>query len=41
MKNQIIYNPILELGDMPKFGVMFKMDTDYNQLLESVNSKWV
>lgn len=26
------YDPILELGDMPQFGVMFKLDADYNNV---------
>ncbi|MBP3886213.1 MAG: DUF4981 domain-containing protein [Cellulosilyticum sp.] len=29
---KLSYDPILELGDMPEFGVIFKMDADYNQL---------
>ncbi|MDB8711099.1 glycoside hydrolase family 2 TIM barrel-domain containing protein [Mediterraneibacter gnavus] len=27
------YDPLPELGDMPQFGVMFKMDADYNNVI--------
>ena len=27
-----LYDPVKELGDMPEFGVMFKLDADYNQV---------
>ena len=32
IKVKLSYDPIMELGDMPEFGVMFKMDADYSQL---------
>ncbi|MBQ7955595.1 MAG: DUF4981 domain-containing protein [Lachnospiraceae bacterium] len=32
IKTTLTYDPIKELGDMPEFGVMFKMDADYEQL---------
>ena len=32
IKVKLSYDPILDLGDMPEFGVMFKMDADYDQL---------
>lgn len=28
----LVYDPVKELGDMPEFGVLFKMDADYDQL---------
>ncbi|KAE9636185.1 DUF4981 domain-containing protein [Defluviitalea raffinosedens] len=28
----LAYDPVKELGDMPEFGVMFKLDADYDQL---------
>lgn len=32
VKVTLSYNPVKELGDMPEFGVMFKISADYNQL---------
>ena len=32
VKVTLSYDPVKELGDMPEFGVMFKMDADYNTL---------
>ncbi len=32
IKVNLSYDPIMELGDMPEFGVMFKLDADYNEL---------
>lgn len=29
---KLSYDPVKELGDMPEFGVMFKLDADYSQL---------
>ncbi len=29
---KLIYDPVKELGDMPEFGIIMKMDADYNQL---------
>lgn len=29
---KLSYDPVKELGDMPEFGVMFKMDADYNRV---------
>ncbi len=29
---QLDYEPVPELGDMPEFGVMFRLDADYDQL---------
>ena len=29
---RLSYDPVAELGDMPEFGVIFKMDADYDQL---------
>lgn len=29
---QLTYNPVLELKDMPEFGVMFKVNPDYDQI---------
>ncbi|MDO4490242.1 MAG: glycoside hydrolase family 2 TIM barrel-domain containing protein [Lachnospiraceae bacterium] len=32
VKTTLVYDPVKELGDMPEFGVMFKLNADYNQL---------
>lgn len=32
IQTQLSYTPVKELGDMPEFGVMFKMDADYQQV---------
>lgn len=32
IKTTLSYDPVEELGDMPEFGVMFKMDADYDHL---------
>ena len=29
---KLTYDPVTELGDMPEFGVIFRMDADYNHL---------
>lgn len=32
IQTTLSYDPVKELGDMPEFGVMFKLDADYNQV---------
>jgi len=32
VKVTLVYNPVEQLGDMPEFGVMFKLDADYNHI---------
>lgn len=32
VKVKLSYDPVAELGDMPEFGVMYKLDADYDQL---------
>ncbi|MCR4617791.1 MAG: DUF4981 domain-containing protein [Lachnospiraceae bacterium] len=32
VKVKLSYDPVKELGDMPEFGVMFKMDADYDRI---------
>ena len=32
IQTQLSYTPVKELGDMPEFGVMFKLDADYEQV---------
>ena len=32
IKTKLTYNPVRELGDMPEFGVILKIDADYDQL---------
>lgn len=32
IETQLHYTPVAELGDMPEFGVMFKLDADYDQV---------
>ncbi|KIR01563.1 Beta-galactosidase [Lachnospiraceae bacterium TWA4] len=32
IKTTLTYDPVKEYGDMPEFGVMFKLKADYNQL---------
>lgn len=32
VKTQLHYDPVKELGDMPEFGMMFKMDADYDHM---------
>ncbi|MFA9466830.1 MAG: glycoside hydrolase family 2 TIM barrel-domain containing protein [Velocimicrobium sp.] len=33
VETTLSYEPVKELGDMPEFGVIFKLDADYNQLI--------
>lgn len=33
IKTNLSYKPVKELGDMPEFGVIFKMDADYDRLI--------
>ena len=32
VKTTLTYDPVKELGDMPEFGMMFKIDADYNRV---------
>lgn len=32
MKTTLSYDPVKELGDMPEFGMMFKVDADYDHV---------
>lgn len=32
VKTSLVYDPVKELGDMPEFGVMMKLDADYDRL---------
>lgn len=32
IQTTLSYDPVKELGDMPEFGVMFKLDADYNNI---------
>ncbi|WP_069997261.1 glycoside hydrolase family 2 TIM barrel-domain containing protein [Cellulosilyticum sp. I15G10I2] len=32
IETHLVYDPVNELRDMPEFGVMFKLDADYNQV---------
>ncbi|MEE0810642.1 glycoside hydrolase family 2 TIM barrel-domain containing protein [Blautia sp.] len=32
IETTLTYNPVKELGDMPEFGVMFKLDADYDSV---------
>ena len=32
VKTTLSYDPVKELGDMPEFGVMFKLSADYDHL---------
>lgn len=33
VRTKLSYDPVKELGDMPEFGVIFKFDADYNQVV--------
>jgi len=32
VKTTLVYDPVKELGDMPEFGMMFKINADYNRV---------
>lgn len=32
VKTTLVYDPVKELGDMPEFGVLFKLNADYDQV---------
>ena len=32
VKTTLSYDPVKELGDMPEFGMMFKLDADYDHV---------